>query len=1097
MKKSLLLVPLVLTSLAQQAAAQTRTISGKVTDQATGQGLPGVTVLAKGTTIGTSTDADGAYRLDIPSNTGSLSFSFVGYNTVEQTVRGGTLNISMSTDTKQLNEVVVSALGLKENKDELGTATSRVTGAAVAQSGETSVINGLSAKASGVAITRSNGDPGAGSYIQIRGQNTINGETQPLIVIDGVPMFNTSEGVGSQGTYTAGVAQQSRLNDINPNDIASVQVLKGAAAAALWGSRASNGVIVITTKRGNTEAGKLSVTYGATYSIDRISYKHDLQDTYGRGSGGVAAQGISANANSWGDKISTRSGAPDDVSTTQGYFVAADGDRYYPTIRKNSTQTFLKNNFDEVFHTGSFLENNLSLSAGNRESNVFVSLSDLNQKGIIRNNSDYRRSTARVNAERRFNKVVRLSGASTYSRITSNRIQQGSNTSGLYLGLLRTSPDFDQTDYIGTYFSPTGEVGVNRHRAYRNQIGQDPNPQYNNALWTMKEQKNPNTVDRFIGSTELGLDPLPWLSMTARFGADFYAEMRRDLYPINSAENAGLGSATEEAYSENQLNGDIFARATHSFSEKFSGTLLVGMNLNQRILYNYGATYGRFLLDVRDQSFFSNATSENTQAFDYESKRRNSAGYTSLNLVYNEQLFLNATGRLENASTFGRDTQNRFFYPSVDLAWQFTKLPLLLDNKVLSFGKIRAAYGRVGLEPGLYVVRDVYGSSGSSDGFGVQALASAFNGSFSRSSVRGNSQLRPERKEEVEVGADLRFLQDRITLGGTYYRNLNTDVIIARPTSPSSGYSNESANAAKIRNRGVEIDLNADVLKMGDFTWNVGGNWFTNRNVVLDVAGAENIALAGFVNTQAVVVKNQPFSTLWGSRWNRDDAGELIIDANGFPTVAATPGIIGNPNPDWKMGLNTTLSYKGLRLYALVDRQQGGDIWAGTEGVLRFFGVSKYTDVETTLSPDDAAITRVISGGTIASTVAANADGTYSFRGRLGNFGAGPVALNEAWYNTIGGGFTGAAEQNIQDATWMRLRELTLGYNLNSEGFRNFTKLSNIEFTLTGRNLILWTKEFKGVDPETNLTGQSAGRGLEYFNNPGTRSFLISLKLTY
>lgn len=1097
MNKLLLLVPLALTAVVQPADAQNRTISGKITDRANGQGLPGVTVLAKGTTIGTSTNADGAYTLDVPASATVLSFSFVGYSTIERPISGSVINVALETDAKQLSEVVVSALGIKENKDELGTATSRVTGAAVAQSGETSVINGLSGKASGISITRSNGDPGAGSYIQIRGQNTINGDTQPLIVIDGVPMFNTSAGVGSQGTYTAGVAQQSRLNDINPNDIASVQILKGAAAAALWGSRASNGVIVITTKRGSTEAGKLSVTYGATYSVDRISYKHDLQDTYGRGSRGAAAQGLSDNANSWGDKIANRSGEPDVFSTNQGYFVAKNGTRYQPVLRKNSRETFLQQNFDDIFHTGSFLENNLSLSAGNRESNVYVSLSDLNQKGIIRNNSDYRRSTARVNAERRFNKVVRLAGNSTYSRVTSNRIQQGSNTSGLYLGLLRTSPDFNQSDYIGTYFGPTGEVGVNRQRSFRNEIGQSQNPQYNNALWTMNEQKAPNSVDRFIGSTELGLDPLPWLSITARFGADFYAEERRDLFPINSAENAGLGSATEEAYSENQLNGDVFARASHSFSEKLSGTLLVGMNMNQRTEYNYGATYGRFLLDVRDQSFFGNATSENTQAFDYESKRRNSAGYGTVNLVYNEQLFLNASGRLENSSTFGKDTQNRFFYPSVDLAWQFTKLPILSENKILSFGKIRAAYGRVGLEPPIYVVRDVYGVSGSGDGFGVSALASAFNGSFNRSSLRGNSQLRPEQKEEVEVGADLRFLQDRISLGGTYYRNLNTDVIILRPTSPSSGYSNEWANAAKIRNRGIELDLNADILKLGDFTWNVGGNWTRNRNMVLDVAGAEFIGLNGFVGTLAVVAKDRPFSTLWGTRWNRDEAGNIAVDANGFPTVAAQQGPIGDPNPDWKMGLNTTLSWKGLRLYALVDRQQGGDIWAGTEGVLRFFGVSKYTDIETTLQQADAVNTRVIGGGTIASTVTANADGTYTFRGRLGDFGAGPVALNEAWYNTIGGGFTGAAEQNIQDATWMRLRELTLGYNLNTEGFRNFTKLSNLEVTLTGRNLVLWTKEFKGVDPETNLTGQSPGRGLEYFNNPGTRSFLIGLKLTY
>ncbi|MBD2714770.1 SusC/RagA family TonB-linked outer membrane protein [Microvirga sp. STR05] len=1105
MNKLLLLAPLALTAVVQQAVAQNRTISGKVTDRTNGQGLPGVTVLAKGTTIGTSTNADGGYTLDVPASVNTLSFSFVGYTTVEKTINGTVINAGLETDAKQLSEVVVSALGLKENKDELGTSTSRVTGAAVAQSGETSVITGLSGKSSGVSITRSNGDPGAGAYIQIRGQNTINGETQPLIVIDGVPMFNTSSGVGSQGTTTAGVAQQSRLNDINPNDIASVQILKGAAAAALWGSRASNGVMVITTKRGNTDAGKLSVTYGVTYSMDRISYKHDLQEKYGQGNNGVATTtnvGSVDPGYTWGDIIANRSGAADGVNMNGGYFVANNGKTYYPITQKNSRETFLQQNFDQVFNTGSFLENNLSLSAGNRESNIFVSLSDLNQKGIIRYNSDYRRSTARINAEKRFNKIVRLAGTSTYSRVSSNRIQQGSNTSGLYLGLLRTSPDFDQTDYIGTYFGANGDVGINRQRAYRNQIGQLPNPGYNNALWTIQQQKNPNVVDRFIGSTEIGLDPLPWLSFTARFGADFYSEIRRDLYPINSAENDGLGSASEENYTETQLNTDVFARATHSFSEKLSGTLLVGTNFNQRTEYNYGATYGRFILDVRDLSFFGNASFENTQAFDYESKRRNSAAYGTMNLVYNEQLFLNASGRLENSSTFGPDTRSLFFYPSVDLAWQFSKLPILNENRILSFGKLRAAYGRVGLEPPIYVVRDIYGSASSGDSYGVIANPASYNGSFGRSSVRGNSQLKPERKDEVEGGIDLRFLQDRITLGATYYYNVNSDLIVTRPTPASTGYTNEWANAAKIENKGVEVDLSADVLKLGDFTWNVGGNWTRNRNKVLDVAGAESIFLAGFVGTSARVVKDYPFSALWGGKFDRDDSGNLRLGANGFPQAAATEGVIGDPNPDWRSGINTTLSYKGLRLYALVERQQGGDIWAGTEAILRNFGVSKFTDVETTLSAEEARNTRVYPSGNTAASFYANSastnpDGSVTFRGTVGNFGAGPVALNEAWYRGIGGGFGNASDQFIQDATWMRLRELTLGYNLNSEGFRNLTKLSNLEVTLTGRNLVLWTKEFKGVDPETNLTGQSAGRGLEYFNNPGTRSFLVSLRLTY
>ncbi|TYZ08635.1 SusC/RagA family TonB-linked outer membrane protein [Hymenobacter lutimineralis] len=1104
MKKLIFLSFLFLTALLQQAVAQDRTVSGRVTDRENNQGLPGVTVLVKGTTVGASTNSDGTYSLSVPASATTLQFSFVGYRNVERAIGNSTtIDIALEVDTKQLNEVVVTALGLTQAKDEQGTATTRVGGEAVVQSGETSVITGLSGKSSGLQITRSTGDPGAGAYIQIRGQSTITGTLQPLIIVDGVPISNSSFISGTGATNTAGVAQQSRLNDINPNDIASVQILKGAAAAALWGSRAANGVMVITTKKGNSESGKLSVTYGATYSADRISYTHDLQDTYGRGSGGVAALGASTNANSYGDKISTRTGGADEVNTTGASFVAADGTVYYPITKKNSRETYLDKNFNSIFQTGHFLENSLSLSAGNKDANIYVSLSDLNQEGIIRYGSDYRRTTGRINAERRFNNVFRIAANGSYSRVVANRIQQGSNVSGLYLGYLRQAPDFDQEDYIGTYIDATG-VYPNRQRSYRRQTGNNPNPIYNNPLWTIQQQKNPNEVDRFIGSTEIGLDPLPWLNFTARVGADTYSDFRRDLFPINSAENGGLGAATEELITETQLNGDFFAKATHSFSNLLSGTVLVGMNLNQRQSKNVGATYRNFILDVRDLSFFSNASRENTAAFDSETKRRNSAGYATLNLAFADQLFLNASGRLENASTFGREAKSRFFYPSADLAWQFSRLPFLADNQFLSFAKARVAYGQVGLEPQVYVTRDIFFGASNVESFGPTLDPGAYDGSFARSNLRGNPNLRPERKQETEAGLDLRFLQDRISLSGTYYYNKVTDAILQVPVASSTGYTNEWANAAELENRGVEIDLNADVIKTDKFTWNVGGNWTRNRNKVLDLRGAESIFLAGFAGTSSRAVKDQPIGVLWGGRYDRNDAGDIVLDANGFPQTAATEGVIGDPNPKWRSGLNTTLSYKGFRLFGLLETSFGGDIWAGTEGILRTFGTSKFTDSEVSLSAADAANTVTYAYDTelkrnlkVNEVYEANADGSFTFRGRIQDFGGGPVALDQSWWQSQGGGFGTLSEQFIQDATWTRIRELTLGYSLTSEKFRSLTRLNNVEFTLTGRNLAIWSKEFKGVDPETNLTGVSNGRGLEYFNNPGTRSFLVGVRITY
>jgi len=757
-----------------------------------------------------------------------------------------------------------------------------------------------------------------------------------------------------------------------------------------------------------------------------------------------------------------------------------------------------------VFQDGYFLENSLSLSAGDKDANIFVSLSDLNQQGIVRYGSDYRRSTARINAERRFNNVVRLSGNFTYSKINSNRIQQGSNTSGLYLGLLRQSPDFDQEDYIGTYFDATGTAFLNRQRSYRRPLGNSPNPSYNNALWTTREQKNPNNVDRFLGTVEIGVDPRPWLNLTARVGADSYTDYRTEFFPINSSQNQGRGQATEQTITETQLNGDFFGRASHSFGDKLSTSLLVGFNLNQRRLNRLGATYSNFILDERQgHSFFSNATKENTSAVDYESLRRNSRGYATAGVAFNEQLFLNGSIAAENASTFGPETQNLFYYPSVDLAWQFTKLGLLADNRILSFGKLRTSYGESGIEPNVYVTRDVYNSAAYVEGYGPSLDAAAFGGSYARNNTRRNPKLRPERKREVEAGLDLRFLQDRISFSATYYQNKTTDAIFNVPVSPSSGYLFETANAATLENKGLELDLNATVVKTPNFTWNVGGNWTRNRNKVLDLAGTESLFLNGFTGTSSRAVKGQPLGVLWGGHLDRSETGGYVVDGDGFPRAAATEGVIGDPNPKWRSGLNSTLSYKGIRLFALVETSFGGDIWAGTEGVLRNFGVSEFTNVETTVSAADAALIKTYDNPTtgarqtIAQKYKPNADGSYSFRGRLANYGGPQVALDEYWYTQLGGGFGVASDQFIQDATWTRLRELTLGYSLKTDGFRKLSHLSNVEFTLTGRNLLLYTKQFRGVDPETNLTGQSNGRGLEYFNNPGTRSFLLGVRITY
>lgn len=472
MKRSLLAGFFAL-ALITSAFAQNRTVSGTVTSGEDGNTLPGVNVIVKGTSSGVSTDLDGKYRIEVPSG-GILEFSYLGFLSQEIEVGArSVVDITLQPDLKQLDEVVVTALGFEEDRDQLGSTFSKVGGEAIAQSGETTLLNGLAAKASGLTIQRNSGDPGAGAYIQIRGQSTIQGSLQPLIVVDGVPITSSTIGSG-----TGGVTQQSRINDINPNDIESIQVLKGASAAALWGTRAGNGVIIIKTKGG--QKGKMRVSYRGSYSVDQVNLRPQLSSSYGQGAGGNFGFG---SALSWGDHIASRSGGADEVDLNGARFESVTGNTYYNILTKNATDNFDESNWNDIFQNGSAFDNALTISGGDDRGTYYLSVGDLNQQGTIRNNSTYRRTTTRLNTTRNFGDMITLKNSFQYSKVTGNRIQTGSNISGMLLGLLRTPSDFDNRDYIGNYFSsPDASPASNRHRSYRNPLGAAASPRYNNQV---------------------------------------------------------------------------------------------------------------------------------------------------------------------------------------------------------------------------------------------------------------------------------------------------------------------------------------------------------------------------------------------------------------------------------------------------------------------------------------------------------------------------------------------------------------------------------------------------------------------------------------
>jgi len=1057
-----------------------QSITGKVTDSE-GEALIGVAIQIEGTSNGTITNISGNYSLS--ANDGDvLVYSYIGYKTVKRTVSNAQslFNVTMEEDAAQLQEVVVTALGFKENKDELGYASSTVGNDAITGAAETNMLNSLSGKSSGVRITRNSGDPGAGAFIQIRGLSSITRDSQPLIVVDGIPISNDTRGNGAGRT-----AVQSRLNDINPNDIESVSVLKGASAAVLWGTKALGGVIYITTKSGQFNK-KLSVSFKSTYSLDQINRKYPTQTKFGQGDNGVYNQRA---RDSWGDKIADRSGAADDFDTSGEFYVDQLGNVYYPILNKNARTVYDESNFDQIFQNGYFFENNLSLTAGDENSTIFASLSDMNQEGIIKNNSDYRRTTARINTEHTLTEKISLNSSFSYAKTASNRIRRGASSSGLYLGLLRNPADFDITGYRGQYYANSASAPVaNRQRSYREPLGADGTATYNNPLWTINEQENFAKVDRFIASMKLTAKPAEWLELIARVGLDQYSELSQQFYtPGSAAGEFTAGRFGKELAKSSIFNMDYIARGNFNINANINATVLMGFNYNQRQLTVDGTEIQNFIQftdvasTVRD---IDNALPENRVSQSTFGQERTAGVYSSANISAYDMLFVNAAVRVESASTFGDLADNTFLFPSVSAAWQFTQLKAL-ENNILSFGKLRMSYGEVGVQPGRYNSSNIFVSPSYGDEYGGDLSLGLYgNGGFVPSTNRGSNDLRPERKKETEIGTDLRFLNDKLSVGVTYFSNKTEDVLLDFPIANSRGYNEIYANAASLKNTGIELDLGYTILDKGDLKWNTSVNYTTVRNEVTDLVGAESINLGGLnaVNSRAVV--GQPMGVLWGSRTLRDESGNIVFDSNGFPEQDQLEGVIGDPNPDWQGALTNTLSYKNFSLSILLETYQGADIFAGTKSVMYDLGTWGDSDLESTAGQNLLDYNgNVILAGT-------------SFRGKVQNFGAGPVALTESWYNGDGGFFSGGNDElYIEDGSWTRIRELTLSYRFKPELIKK-AGLTSLELSATGRNLFLWTK-FEGNDPDTNFSGVSAARGIDYFNNPGTKSYVFTLSLTF
>ena len=1048
-------------------------ISGVVLDE-NGGPLPGANVVIENTSTGVSTDFDGNFTIN--ANSGQvLVISYIGYNSEYITVGDqDSITVSLQLDN-ELEEVVVTALGFAAVRDQQGSTSSVIATDDVIRSAEPTVVNALSGKASGVRITRSNGDPGAGSTIRIRGANTIDGSIQPLIIVDGVPMDNTTSYAGGNNITgsNGGVTQGSRLNDINPNDIESVQVLKGASAGALYGSKAANGVVVITTKKGSR--GEAKITFKSSYSFDEISERIEMQDTWGQGRSGVFGTN---RAESWGDWIPGRSGSMDTYKSG-AFFTAENGTVYKAIDDKNSTQTYVDENFDSVFGTGHALQNDLTISGGGDNSTYFFSLGHLDQDGMIKN-ATYERTNARLNYEAKLNDKITLSSKMAYTFTKSNRIQQSSNVSGLMLGLLRTPPDFDGRDYKGTYTSSGGTEYVNRGRSYRKPIGQSSNQSYTNPLWTVNEQTSLTKVNRITVTPQLTIKPTNWFSVIARGNVDVADDKRTYFFPVGDASSRANGQFQEDVLDIRNSSLDIIGKANFDLADNINLTASAGWSYNDRKYNRISGNITGFLVNSSKQTTALNTSSEASSFDNYRSFRRSNRGYGVLNLDVANELFLNVSGALESASTI----DGSFFYPAADVAWVVTESAIQSD--AISFAKLRGSWGQVGVQPSAHKFETL-----AEGGFGYSTYSdpldsNLFGGGFRLDNNLGNPNLEPEIKTEWEIGADLRFLDDRMSLSFTYYDNIIEGILLDVTLSPSSGYATQYGNYGEMTNIGMEIDWGYDIIDEADFGLSTAINWSRNDNEVTDLYGTETINLSPGASVSSRAIVGYPLGTLYGTGSKTNPDGSLDLNSNGFPQITSSPIVLGDPNPDWRAGVSMNMRYKKWRLNAVLEHSHGGEFSPRTLWVLNRFGTTAETANRLTL--DQPLVN--YRGNTIAA-------GT-TVRGNIKDFGGGPVLLDENWYRTgIGGGFGDNQAYNfsIADATWTKLRDLSLSYIWDDSRIKSLG-LSDVILTFTGRDLIN-INEVDGIDPEINTKGVSVAQGVEYFTNPQTKGFLFSLTINY
>jgi TonB-linked SusC/RagA family outer membrane protein len=1081
MRKFLLSFSFVLSATVMWA--QERVVSGKVTATEDGSPLPGVNVVLKGTTNGTVTDADGNYKLNVSSSGGALIFSFIGLRTQEVVIGDrSVVDVSLALDVTQLSEVVVTAQGIEREQKALGFAQTTIGSAALANKPETDIGRALQGRTPGLQVLNSSGMAGSGSRINIRGNSSINGNTQPLWVVNGVPINTSQNDINSN--FQDGQISPTRFLDIDPNNIESMSVLRGLSATTLYGSQGRNGVILVTTKTGTTKGqqnkfeGSVTQSY---YAIEAIL--PEFQNKWANGFDGAYGEFFS----NWG---SVFDGTPQLVA--HPYYEWRNLFPEFPEFAISGTtvqpgQTLpgyipeaAPNNVKDFFQRGMSSTTSLSLGAKSENGSLNFSYSHLDEEGFIKNNN-VKRDNFSFGGVSNLTKKLTLNAAFNFARTDfvtpPTAAGFGSNTSGapsVFANLFYTPRNIDLMNW--PWENPVDKSSV----YYRN------NNSITNPRWLLVNAQQSNLTNRFFSSSSLNYQFADWLNVSYRLGYDTYSE--RQTYWNNKGGGNGFdANLTPGAFRSVVGNNDVIdhsllASINKDFSEDLNLAGVVGYNYRKNEYVQSGLeSLGQVVYGLIEHRNFTSTQPRDWRGNNLNYKDRNQIQgvFFDANVGYKNMLYVNLSGRNDWSSTLQKENRS-LFYPGGSVAFIPTAAFPDFASGVLEFMKIRVAYG----------TSANFGNSYSTAPFLRLNAQSRVDGIGNVTTLQlpgllANPNLKPELLTETEFGVETQLFENRIRLDLSYYDRSAQDQIISRPLDPSTGYSSTFINAGTISNKGIEASLTVTPIKTSNFTWDITGNFTRNRSLVESLPeGSKEILVNGFSDLGNFAVEGQPLNVIKASYTERAPDGQLIVNEAGNWKIAREIGIIGNPNPDWLGSLITNVTFKALSFGMQWDYVHGGQILSYTAATMVGRGVGK--DLESF----DPTLPLILPG------VREVTDGAGNVTGYIPN--NLPLTTAGVFFgNTIIGG--GAYDRGIYDASRVRFREIWLGYSL-PRSVASKLKAKNINLTLQGNNLwfrALNAPKYSRADFDRTAFGSNNGAGFDYLGGPSARRYGATLKVTF